>query len=479
MDVCWLDASPMGGRRRNDGHQDEIAGPAGSLPALGPPILFWLFFARDNVRRLVAVLFMLVFIQDSFVNRRFVWAISFGPATIMVYVALLSLIVQRGRLPNLAPYGGAWVALLFFASFGALAGAVGGYPFENFYALQRLFLEAFLFFLTGYLVFRSDADLQRFFRAFVWVGLGVAAAHLFALVTGFRFRDHLHRDMEGGGALRYGGLFENPNSLGDFYAMAIPVALMLAVRGGRGAPQRIVSAAAVPVMLASLFLTASRGGMLATFTVVSIAFLWSRVGIGRTLVVMAVSSLLVASSYLVLSTALSEYFTVILRYLGEQRLETPRTVIWPCYLGVILRHPLGLGFAPENTMPVVAAQCGLVFSTAHNIYLDLAAQSGVGSLIAFLFLVGVLLRNTARAVARAIGAQQRLLLTLCFLPPAGFLIGGIFEPTFINSPKLNHVFWLFAGVGAGASTRVLAEAREREAERGRASGLLPAEARGV
>ena len=445
---------------------------------LGPPLLLWLFFARDNVRRLLAVLFVLVFIQDSFVNRRFVWAISFGPATIMVYVALLSLLVKRGRLPNLAPYGGAWVALLFFASFGALAGAVGGYPFENFYALQRLFLEAFLFFLTGYLVFRSDADLQRFFRAFVWVGLGVAAAHLFALVTGYHFRDHRVRSMEGGGALRYGGLFDNPNSMGDFYAMAIPVALLLAVRGGRGASQRFFAAAAVPVMLASLFLTASRGGMLATFTVVSIAFLWSRVGIGRTLVVVAVSSLLVAASYLVLSTALSEYFTVILDYLKEGGLETPRTRIWPCYLGIILRHPLGLGFAPESIVPLTA-QCGLRWTTAHNIYLDMAAQSGLGSLIAFLTLVGALLRNTARAVARAIGAQQRLLLTLCFLPPAGFLIGGFFEPTFINSSKLNHVFWLFVGVGAAASTRVLAEAREREAERGPASGPFPGEARGV
>jgi hypothetical protein len=89
----------------------------------------------------------------------------------------------------------------------------------------------------------------------------------------------------------------------------------------------------------------------------------------------------------------------------------------------------------------------------------MAAQSGLGSLIAFVVLIGGLLRNTARAVGRAMGAEQQLLLTLCFLPAAGFLIGGFFEPTFINSTKLNHVFWLFVGSTAcnrlaDASTRV-------------------------
>ena len=137
-----------------------------------------------------------------------------------------------------------------------------------------------------------------------------------------------------------------------------------------------------------------------------------------------------------------------------------------------------MGFAPENVTPLTAL-CGLTYSTAHNIYLDMAAQSGVGSLIAFLVLMRALLRNTARGVARALGAQQQLLVTLCFVVPTGFLIGGFFEPIFINSAKLNHVFWLFAGISAATSTRVLAEAREREAERGVASGLLPTEARGV
>lgn len=458
------------------GTQDDIIWTRWAVYLLlGPPILFWLFFARDNVRRLVAVLFVLVFIQDSFVQRRFVWAISFGPSTIFVYVALMSLIVQRGRLPNLAPYGGAWAALLFFATGGALAGAVGGYPFENFFALQRFFVEAFLFFLAGFLAFRSDTEVQRFFRAFVWVGIGVAAAHLFALQTGYRFRGYIETGSE---LAEYGGLFTNANSMADFYAMAIPVALLLALRGGRGASQRIVAAVAVPLMLASLFLSGSRGGMIATAIVVAIAFLWSRVGIARTLLIVTASSVLVAASYAVLTTLLSDYFDLILRGLEEQGLETPRTKIWPCYLGIILRRPLGLGFAPENVTPLVS-QCGLVVSTAHNIYLDMAAQSGVGSLIAFLILMRALLRNTARAAVRALGAPQQLLLTLCFIAPLGFLIGGFFEPIFINSTKLNHVFWLFVGVGAAASTRVLAEAREREAGRGPETGLLPVEARGV
>ena len=131
--------------RAMTGTQEEIVWSRWAIYLLaGPPILFWLFFVRDNVLRLAAVLFVLVFIQDSFVQRRFVWAISFGPSTIVVYVALLSLIVQRGRLPSFSRHTAARGSrLLFFSMRRARSRARSdGYPFENFFALQRFFIEA-------------------------------------------------------------------------------------------------------------------------------------------------------------------------------------------------------------------------------------------------------------------------------------------------------------------------------------------------
>jgi O-antigen ligase len=90
---------------------------------------------------------------------------------------------------------------------------------------------------------------------------------------------------------------------------------------------------------------------------------------------------------------------------------------------------------------------GIDLASPHNIYLGLAANTGIPGLIAFLVIAGSCLRRIL--VARRFGdAMLRSVATTFFVLLVGFLVSGVTEPIYRNGFKLQHLFWLFAGIGS-------------------------------
>lgn len=186
---------------------------------------------------------------------------------------------------------------------------------------------------------------------------------------------------------RFRGIMENPNTFGILTAILLPLALARALE-----KRSAYTYGLVLLMIGTLILSGSRGGVLAAMTG-SLYIIWKgrggdRFGIG---VVIALTGGLALYS---LGGALED---VLLR---RQTLETGsgRIVHWELMLGYVSQHPLlGHGFGTED---VVYSYYGVVpearGNRAFNAYIGLAVQVGVPLTVLFFAPLFYLVYRTAR-----------------------------------------------------------------------------------
>lgn len=423
----------------------------------GVPLFAWLFLTRDRVLRTVGVVGITFFLQDTFAGRRYFFGLSLGPSLAAAYVALMAVAIERRRPPQLGAYGIPVFGLLFCALIGVVIGTTDTNTLQfNLKQLQFNFLEGFVFFLFALSALRTGDELVRFFRWFVAIGLGTAFFHLVSIGTGYRFR--------GGGeevaGANFGGVLTNPNSLGSFFAMCIPVTLSIAMDARTPRQVRLFCRGVLVVMAGSVILSGSRGGMIFSLIGCAIAGMIARVGAGRMIVALLGAAILGAVGFQATTMLLADSWSEVAKGLREEGLQTDRWVTFLGYSRAILNHPIGVGLTPPDFQRAVA-EVGLVgVSSAHNIYLDMGIQCGIPGLAFFVALLALLLLRNRRASRLTRDAATREGLRYAFLALVGYSLVGFFEPIYLVDTKLNNLFWLLAGLSAGASSRVIAEARQ-------------------
>ena len=429
----------------------------------GVPFLAWVLFTQRNPFRLIAVVAILIFVQRSFATRRYLWAIGVGPSVMVAYTAFIGLFLVRRRLPTLGVAAAAWGAFLFFALTAMLVGSLRG-PTEllwNFHAFQELYLEGFLFFLIGAMAFTRDDELREFFTLLMIVGFLVAVAHYFCLSTGYRFPDFGESADEVRQFL-YGGFFTNVNSQGCFYAMTLPIALSLVLSRLVSPAVRVLAAVSLVAMIGSLLLSWHRGGFIVTSLMVLIVIFSGGLRPSRAFVVVTGVALAALAGYFLALNLLPDTFARILETKGAQGLETERWTFWQMYIPVIVSHPFGVGLTAPIVLEV-AREAGIPV-VPHNIYMNMALQTGFVGLFAFLAVVGAVVFQNLRAWRRVLDPRRRQLLLQLFVAVSAFLLVGLAEPVYDNGQKLNNFFWLMCGISLSTSFRMLAEARRDRAE---------------
>lgn len=186
---------------------------------------------------------------------------------------------------------------------------------------------------------------------------------------------------------RFSGLMENPNSVGLLTALLMPPAAERLLSRGRVRDYLLVA-----VMLASVVLSGSRGGMLAMLIGTTYVLWKAR---KRVFVVGLLGSL--AAAILILANPHErEAEMMVDPYLRAQTLATGggRVEVWPVALAIIRQRPfLGHGFGTEDLLFQSYGYDPESFlqhtgSYLHNSYLGLTAQLGlVGALTFFLPLI--------------------------------------------------------------------------------------------
>src|SRR5579859_2673799 len=245
---------------------------------------------------------------------------------------------------------------------------------------------------------------------------------------------------------RITSFLEHYNGLAGYINLVVPFCLVFALREADPA-LRTLSKWCLALASVALLLTQSRGGLLAfaVMLMVSVYLLApDRKTRMRRLAVVLVACLVVA--------ALAGFF---FQRLGEidDYTAVSRLAIWGGAFTVFARSPVvGAGFG--NLRPLMGGLVGLPegwMGDAHNLYLELLAESGLVGFIAFAFLIVAALRAARRCMRQSRDEFMRLTGIAAFAAICGVLVHGTVDYLFHTTPQVAVLFFLLLGI-LGAQT---------------------------
>jgi len=418
---------------------------------LGPPALLAFFLIPSGYWRILALLAVLVFIEETMLTPRLFYVVGASLTGALAYSMFASFVLRPSIRQRMSGIGLAWGALLFFGLCGVVIGFLNsdlGIP-RNLFMWQIYYVEALLFFLLGRCAFDEPEQVVKAMTFVVFLGTGAAAIQLFSLATGITF---YHAEIQEGmvdatsQSYRHGGLFHNPNRLADFCVMMVPVALLLRLE--RRDLSTLVSlglVVGIVLMTTATILTASRGALLVLPMVLLAALLISRIELRTTVALAAVGIIVLPLIGWLMTAVFPAYFDRVVDRFTAAGLQTSRFQLWAFTLELLLKNPLGVGQHPQSFYQL-ALQQGIPLGNPHSIYLHVAVQAGIPGLIAFLVIVGSVMRRAWLARSLGTGAL-RLAGALLFLAVLGFMLSGISHHLFTNT-KIQRIFWIMAGAAS-------------------------------
>ena len=297
---------------------------------------------------------------------------------------------------------------------------------------------------------RSFRDAERLMLVFL------AGAVLFAFVVLTRFE--LGEDGRLGDLVYY-----DANDLGMLMVIALPMAVYW-LRAGAGVRgwHRLFALGSLAFIAITLARTGSRGAFLGLIGVAG--FLFFRFSAVRP----QVRLLSLLGAFAILSIAGGARYWEMMRTLLNPKSdynwsgasETGRMEVWKRGVGYMARRPIyGVGAScfgiAEGTISRQAAQqevgIGFKWSAAHNSYVQVGAEVGVGGLISFLFMLGsayrlMMPRRTSAAKRQAVVSSERALSECLAGSLIGFMIAGFFLSQ-AYGPVLYVLLGLVIGLG--------------------------------
>ena len=388
----------------------------------------------------------------------YLWVIHSAKAplgTAAIVLALVGLIVQPFRLRLPLPL----VLFGLFILWSAVTAPMARFPDITWQRLED-FAKLWLIFLASANVAQSRRQLHILIIA--WLGvyaLYPVRGTLFNFVFGF----------SEAGRYAWNFIFANPN---DLAALSLPIlALCIAALQGEHSRGwiRTSALAGVVVLPALIFLTQSRGGILALLTLGLLVLVeYRRQARSLALGVLAAGVIVLAAppevwtrlSNLTRASDTEQLGAVDTEGSAKQRFE-----IWKVAVEIIADHPVsGVGIGGYPGVHREYALSGQFLPTArgardtHSIYLNLLAETGLPGFVIFMgMLLAVLLqtRSAAKALTKTDPAASRQLTTLA-IGLIAYLQAGLFGTT-------HRVAFLYLYLGIVASAIVIL--RQRQAER--------------
>jgi putative inorganic carbon (HCO3(-)) transporter len=245
---------------------------------------------------------------------------------------------------------------------------------------------------------------------------------------------------------RITSFLEHYNGLAAYINLVVPFCLIFALRGTDRA-LRTLSKWCLALASVALLLTQSRGGLLAYAAILMVpAYMLApdrKTRMRRLAMVLVVC---------VLAAAVAGFF---FQRLGEidDYTAVSRLAIWGGAFTVFARSPVvGAGFG--NLRPLMGGLLGLPegwMGDAHNLYLELLAESGLMGFIAFAFLVVSALRAARRCMRQSQDEFAWLTGIAAFAALCGVLVHGTVDYLFHTTPQVAALFFLVLGI-LGAQT---------------------------
>lgn len=256
--------------------------------------------------------------------------------------------------------------------------------------------------------------------------------------------------------MRIYSTLENPNVLGEYILLTLPLAIGL-MWTKKGVLAKIFYGGISAVLFVALILTYSRGcwiGLLlaaAIFVTFVAGKLW-----GLALIALPVIPMVLPESII------NRFMSI-----GDMKDSSTsyRVYIW---LGTILMLKdfwitgIGLGSEAFTRIYPFYSYSSIVAPHAHNLFLNLLAETGVAGITAFVILLIVFFKRLAGTYAlKGKGGAVSTMTVAYAAAIAGFLLQGMFDNCFYNY-RVFMIFWLVAAAGLSAMVAQKEELKEAE-----------------
>jgi O-antigen ligase len=337
-----------------------------------------------------------------------------------------------------------WMSITIgaFLGWSLLSAGWAAEPAAAFGATGRYALDTILF-LIVFTAIRARRDVVTVAVAFV---AGAVAATLYGLA-------HLNSVVYG---YRLTGAGLDPNELAAALVAGVTLSGALFISARKSPGLRLAVATALAFCLAGIFLTVSRGGMVALAITLVAAIVLS----GRWRLPTVAATVLIAATAFVYFGAIAspqarERIGALTQ--GESRVPDGRITIWKVGWRMVEAQPIagvGAGNFPTSAkdyllQPGVLTRSDQILiakpQPAHNTYLGILAELGVVGLALFLTVVGFSVAACLRAAHRFRIQGDRSSEALA----RGFAIAlvGTLAADFFISQELSKQLWLLLGFG--------------------------------
>jgi putative inorganic carbon (hco3(-)) transporter len=255
---------------------------------------------------------------------------------------------------------------------------------------------------------------------------------------------------------RITSFLEHYNGLAGYLNLVIPFCLAFAM-GGTDPVLRILSRWCLAFASIALLLTQSRGGLLAFVAILLLHVCFSapdRKTRVRRLVIALVGCLLVA--------AVAGFFFQRLTEIDDFT-AVSRLAIWGGAFTVFARAPiLGTGFG--NLRGLMGGLLNLPdgwTGDAHNLYLELLAETGVIGFLVFGVLIILAIQTALRQLRRTENQFNKMTALAILAAICGVLVHGTVDYLFHTTPQVTALFFLVLGLlTAQASLHTAAPGRQ-------------------
>ena len=317
-----------------------------------------------------------------------------------------------------------------------------------------------LFLYVGYFYVARVSIRDR--RRLLSFGCAVVVGAL--LVSGYALVQRAGLDPVWKGFLPGGRVFSSigqSNALAAYLVFAIPLCAALTIVGKRAV--RIVALGGLLAATSALILTFSRGGYLGLFaTAVVLAVSWRGELVPRARLLVPVLALIVAGAAIIAFTqpraiaGADSLGRIVSTNDASARFHADA---WRVAAHVVADRPLA-GTGPEtfplvfpafshSVLPPERARALDAFrvESPHNVYLGIAAGSGIPALVAYLGILGAFATVVVRA-ARSAGRECRILLTAVLAAVVGHCVTDAFMTADLTSTWLT---WASMGAALGVT----------------------------
>ncbi len=311
------------------------------------------------------------------------------------------------------------------------------------WAIYTVFIGAYFLMIN---LIKNRKQLNNLLITFVVSGLLVCAYGICQYIFGWDTQQAwMDEEMFSDIKMRIYSTLENPNVLGEYILLVLPVSIGL-MWTGKKIWHKLVYAGISAVLLGALILTFSRGcwvGLMvaaAIFITFVAGKLW---GLG--LIALPIIPAILPESIINRFTSIGDMKDSSTSY---------RVYIWMGTLAMIRDFWIsGIGMGAEAFKAVYPfySYNGIVAPHSHNLFLQILVESGIMGIVLFGIILCFFLKRMATGYQLAGGKGASLSTIICAISAGvcGFLVQGLFDNCFYNYRVL-LIFWMVIGMGMAA-----------------------------